>query len=71
MLGGIRGLYECVKQFSETEFTSDLQKIDVPTLLIHGDDDQIVSIAAASAKTFEIVPDAQLKVYEGARHGLA
>jgi non-heme chloroperoxidase len=70
MLGSIRGLYECIKEFSETDFTSDLQKIDVPTLLIHGDDDQIVPIVAASAKTVEIVPDARLKVYKGAPHGL-
>jgi non-heme chloroperoxidase len=70
MLGGIRGLYECIKQFSETDFTADLQKMDVPTLLIHGDADQIVPIVAASAKTVKIMPDARLKVYEGAPHGL-
>jgi non-heme chloroperoxidase len=70
MLGGIRGLYECVAQFSETVFVDDLKKFDVPTLLMHGDDDQIVPIADASLKTAEIVADATLKVYEGAPHGL-
>jgi non-heme chloroperoxidase len=70
MLGSIRAMYECIKQFSETDFTADLQKINVPTLLIHGDDDQIVPIVASSAKTVKIVPDVQLKVYEGAPHGL-
>jgi non-heme chloroperoxidase len=70
MLGSIRGMYECIKQFSETDFTADLRKINVPTLLIHGDDDQIVPIVASSAKTVKIVADAQLKIYEGAPHGL-
>lgn len=70
MLGGIPGLYECIKQFSETDFTADLRKMTVPTLLIHGDDDQIVPIAASSAKTVEIVPEARLKIYPGAPHGL-
>jgi non-heme chloroperoxidase len=70
MLGSIRGMYECIKQFSETDFTADLQRITVPTLLIHGDDDQIVPIVASSAKTVKIVPDVQLKIYEGAPHGL-
>jgi non-heme chloroperoxidase len=70
MLAGIQGLYECVKQFSETDFTADLQRIDVPTLLIHGADDQIVPIVASSAKTAEIVPDAQLKIYDDGPHGL-
>jgi non-heme chloroperoxidase len=62
--------HECVKQFSETDFTSDLKKIDVPTLVLHGDDDQIVPIDAASRKSVEIVVDATLKVYAGAPHGL-
>jgi non-heme chloroperoxidase len=70
MLGGIRPLHACVEQFSETDFTADLKKIDVPTLVIHGGDDQIVPIADASLKTAKIVADATLKVYEGAPHGL-
>ena len=70
MMGSIRGAYECVKQFSETDFTGDLERIDVPTLVLHGDDDQIVPIDDASRKTVEIVADATLKVYAGAPHGL-
>ncbi|MHA6759461.1 alpha/beta fold hydrolase [Streptacidiphilus sp. PAMC 29251] len=68
---GFRGAYECVKQFSETDFTEDLKKIDVPTLVAHGDDDQIVPIAAAGLKTAQIIKNATLKVYPGAPHGIA
>ncbi|MEV8097524.1 alpha/beta hydrolase [Kitasatospora sp. NPDC085879] len=67
---GIRGAYECVRQFSETDFTADLTKIDVPTLIAHGDDDQIVPLQAAALKTAQHVPDNTLKIYEGAPHGL-
>ncbi|MYV98110.1 alpha/beta hydrolase [Streptomyces sp. SID3343] len=67
---GVKGAFDCVEQFSETDFTEDLKKIDVPTLVAHGDDDQIVPIAAASLKTVELVDDATLKVYPGAPHGL-
>jgi non-heme chloroperoxidase len=70
MAGGIRPAHACVEQFSETDFTGDLERFDVPTLLIHGDDDQIVPIADASLKTAEIVSDVTLKVFEGAPHGL-
>jgi non-heme chloroperoxidase len=70
LLGSVRGSYECIRQFSETDFSADLENITVPTLVIQGDDDQIVPIAAASLKTVKIVPDATLKVYEGAPHGL-
>ncbi|MCW2992600.1 MAG: alpha/beta hydrolase fold protein [Conexibacter sp.] len=68
--GSIWGAYECIKQFSETDFTADLEKFDVPTLILHGDDDQIVPIADAALKSVEIVSDATLKVYEGAPHGM-
>ncbi|WP_062211802.1 alpha/beta fold hydrolase [Streptomyces sp. NBRC 109706] len=68
---GIRGALDCVAAFSETDFTEDLRRIDVPTLVIHGDDDQIVPIDAAARKSVEIIPDATLKVYPGAPHGLA
>ncbi|SPT52293.1 alpha/beta fold hydrolase [Actinomadura madurae] len=67
---GLKGAYDCVKQFSETDFTADLQRIDVPTFVAHGEDDQIVPIAAAGLKTAQIVKDATLKVYPGAPHGL-
>ncbi|APU15088.1 MULTISPECIES: alpha/beta fold hydrolase [Actinoalloteichus] len=68
---GIKGALDCVKAFSETDFTEDLGRFDVPTLIIHGDDDQIVPIDAAGRKSAAIVPDATLKVYPGAPHGLA
>ena len=67
---GMKAAYDCVKQFSETDFTADLQRIDVPTFVAHGEDDQIVPIAAAGQKTAQIVKDATLKVYPGAPHGL-
>jgi non-heme chloroperoxidase len=71
MVGSIKGLYDCVREFSEVDYTDDLKKIGVPTLVIHGDDDQIVPIAAAGEKTAKIVKNATLKVYPGAPHGLA
>lgn len=71
MTVGIKGAYDCVKAFSETDTTEDLKKIDVPTLIVHGDDDQIVPIVAAGEKSSKIVKDAVYKVYEGAPHGLS
>jgi non-heme chloroperoxidase len=71
MMGGIVGQYACIREFSEVDYTPDLRKIDVPTLVIHGDDDQIVPIAHAGALTATVIPNATLKVYEGAPHGLA
>ncbi|KMS91231.1 MULTISPECIES: alpha/beta fold hydrolase [Streptomyces] len=68
---GIKGAHDCVKAFSETDLTEDLQKFDVPTLIIHGDDDQIVPIVASANKSSKIVKDAILKVYPGAPHGLS
>jgi len=67
---GLKAAYDCVKQFSETDFTQDLQRIDVPTLIAHGADDQIVPIGAAAHKSAQLVKDATLKVYPGAPHGL-
>jgi non-heme chloroperoxidase len=70
MAGSIKGLYDCVKQFSEVDYTEDLKKIDVPTLVLHGDDDQIVPIDAAGRQTAKIVKNATLKVYAGGQHGM-
>jgi len=70
MQAGELGLYECIKQFSETDFTEDLKKIDVPTLVLQGDDDQIVPFPEAAPKTAALVKGAQLKVYQRAAHGL-
>jgi non-heme chloroperoxidase len=70
MTVGLKGAYDCVQAFSETDLTADLKAVDVPTLIIHGDDDQIVPIVSAGAKTSKIVPNAEYKVYKGAPHGL-
>jgi non-heme chloroperoxidase len=68
---GMKGAYDCIKAFSETDLTEDLKKIDVPTLIVHGDDDQIVPIDASAMLSSKIVKDATLKIYPGAPHGLA
>ncbi|MGY1702860.1 alpha/beta fold hydrolase, partial [Geodermatophilus sp. SYSU D00766] len=70
MTVGYKGAYDCIAAFSETDLTEDLKAIDVPTLIAHGDDDQIVPIVAAARKSIELVPTATLKVYPGAPHGL-
>ncbi len=70
MLGGFKGIIDCIKAFSETDFTEDLRKFDVPTLILHGDDDQIVPIGAAALQSSKIVKGATLKVYPGAPHGM-
>jgi non-heme chloroperoxidase len=70
MMAGFPASYFCIKAFSETDFTEDLKKFDVPTLIIHGDDDQIVPIGAAAMLSSKIVKNATLKVYAGAPHGL-
>jgi non-heme chloroperoxidase len=67
----LKGAYDCIKAFSETDLTEDLQRIDVPTLIIHGDDDQIVPIDASARRAAELVKNTTLKVYPGAPHGLA
>jgi non-heme chloroperoxidase len=71
MMGGIHGQFECIREFSEIDYSEDLAKIDVPTLIIHGDDDQIVPIAASALKASDLIPDATLKIYSGGGHGLA
>ncbi|MCW2567655.1 MAG: alpha/beta hydrolase [Mycobacterium sp.] len=70
MSAGIHGVLECIRAFSETDFTEDLKKIDVPTLISHGDDDQIVPIQAAALRSAKLVKGATLKVHPGAPHGL-
>jgi non-heme chloroperoxidase len=70
MLAGHKAAYDCIKAFSETDFTEDLKKFDVPTLILHGDDDQIVPIAAAALLSSKIVKGATLKVYPGFPHGM-
>jgi non-heme chloroperoxidase len=67
---GIKNAYDCIKQFSEVDFTEDLKKIDVPVLVVHGSDDQIVPIDAAGKASAKILKNATLKIYEGAPHGL-
>ncbi|PWU07851.1 MAG: alpha/beta hydrolase [Terriglobia bacterium] len=66
----INGAYDCVKAFSETDFTEDLKEFDVPTLILHGDADQIVPIAASALLSVKLVKNASLKVYPGAPHGM-
>ena len=70
MLGGMKPHYDCIKAFSETDFNEDLKKFDVPTLILHGDDDQIVPIGAAGLMSAKIVKNAKLKVYPGFPHGM-
>jgi non-heme chloroperoxidase len=70
MQAGLKNAYECIKVFSETDQTQDLGKFDVPTLFIHGDDDQIVPIAASAQAASKLVKGSTLKVYPGAPHGL-
>lgn len=70
MMAGFPAAYFCIKAFSETDFTEDLEAINVPTLILHGDDDQIVPIGASALRSAELVKGATLKVYEGAPHGL-
>jgi len=67
---GFRGAYDCVKAFSQTDLTEDLNKIDVPTLILHGDDDQIVPISDSALLSSKIIKQATLKVYPGAPHGM-
>ncbi|MFE3199202.1 alpha/beta fold hydrolase [Embleya sp. NPDC059237] len=67
---GIKGALDCIKAFSQTDLTEDLKRIDVPTLIAHGDDDQIVPIVASALKSAELVKDATLKIYPGRPHGL-
>jgi non-heme chloroperoxidase len=70
MMAGHKSQYDCIKAFSETDFTQDLKKFDVPTLIVHGDDDQIVPIDAAGRASAKLVENSTLKVYPGAPHGI-
>ena len=70
MLGGVKAHYDCIKAFSETDFTEDLKKIDIPMLVLHGDDDQIVPIAAAAPKSAKLLKNSTLKIYPGFPHGM-
>ncbi len=71
MQGGLKNELDCIKAFSETDFTEDLEKFDVPTLIIHGDDDQIVPIDTTARASAKLIRNATLKVYPGGPHGLA
>jgi non-heme chloroperoxidase len=70
MLCGLKAAYDCIKAFSETDFTEDLKKFDVPTLILHGDDDQIVPIGASAMLSSKLVKGAILKIYPGLPHGM-
>jgi non-heme chloroperoxidase len=71
MMGGLKGQLDSIKAFSESDFTEDLKKIDVPALIIHGDDDQIVPIGASALLSSKLAPKATLKIYEGSGHGIS
>src|SRR5436190_19384400 len=70
MQAGLKNTYDCIKAFSETDFTEDLKRFDVPTLIIHGDDDQIVPIGASAMISSQLIPNATLKIYPGGTHSL-
>jgi non-heme chloroperoxidase len=70
LMAGHKNAYDCIKAFSETDFTEDLKRFDVPTLIVHGDDDQIVPIGASAMLSSTLVPNAQLKIYKGGAHAL-
>jgi non-heme chloroperoxidase len=71
MMCGFKSAYDCIKAFSETDFTEDLKRFDLPTLIMHGDDDQIVPIGASAMRSSKLVKGAKLKVYPGFPHGMA
>ncbi|WP_368666491.1 alpha/beta fold hydrolase [Cupriavidus taiwanensis] len=70
MTGGILAQYACVREFSEVDFTDDLKRLRIPTLLLHGDDDQNVPVEMSSRPAASLIPNATLKVYAGGSHGL-
>ncbi|MDH4611581.1 alpha/beta hydrolase [Pseudomonas sp. BN102] len=70
MMSGHKNAYDCIKAFSETDFTEDLKKFDIPTLILHGDDDQIVPVDAAARASARLMPHAKLVIYPGAPHGI-
>lgn len=71
MMGGLKGQLDCIREFSEVDYTADLEKIEIPVLVAHGDDDQIVPIGASALKSAEILKNATLKIYPGGDHGFA
>ncbi len=71
MMGGIKSIYDCIKEFSESDFREDLRKIDIPVLIVHGDDDQMVPIKASALSTAKLVKNGTLKIFNGASHGIA
>jgi non-heme chloroperoxidase len=71
MMGSVKAQYDCVQAFSETDFTEDLRKIDIPVLVMHGDDDQIVPIGASALAAAKLLPQSTLKIYPGLSHGMA
>ena len=71
MMGGLKGQLDCIREFSEVDYTEDLKKIDIPVLVAHGDDDQIVPIVAAALKSSKLLKNAILKIYQGGGHGFA
>ena len=70
MMGGVKATYDCIKAFSETDFTEDLRKIDVPTLIMHGEDDQVVPINISGKRSAKLIKGAKAIFYPGAPHGL-
>ena len=70
MMGGAKAHYDCIKAFSETDFTEDLKAINVPVLIMHGDDDQIVPIADSALLSAKLVKNGTLKIYKGYPHGM-
>jgi non-heme chloroperoxidase len=70
MMAGFPATYFCIKAFSETDLTEDLPKIDVPTLVLHGDNDQIVPIGTSAMLSSKLIKNATMKIYKGASHGL-
>ena len=70
MQSGLKAAFDCIEAFSETDFTEDLKKIDVPTLIIHGDDDQIVPIGASAMLSSKLIKNSRVEIYKGAPHGL-
>jgi non-heme chloroperoxidase len=70
MMAGFPATYFCIKAFSETDLTEDLPKIDVPTLVLHGDNDQIVPIGTSAMLSSKLIKNATMKIYKGALHGL-
>jgi non-heme chloroperoxidase len=71
MMGGAKARYDCIEGFTETDFTEDLKTIDVPALVMHGDDDQIAPIADSALLTIKLLKKGELKVYSGFPHGMA